>query len=542
MTTTERPVSEEILRALSSVPLLRTIPPEEVFALAEVSDKVQYEPGFDIMVEGERGDFIYFLVKGRVSVKRRGEAVLAEIEEGGVVGEAALLRDAPRAATVTPLTEVTALRVGREDLARVLASSEGMRAVLTHLMDERLAETSIEVPSARAWLATALRAMEARSRKIPVWEWVMYAGLAWWVLLELIDHIARGWVEDNPVLVAAMHLAIGLLVIQGACEAFVVGVERLGARLSWDGFISGTVGSMVSTLPEFVVIAFLVRVDPLAAFVTAVVTIFNNALIFSVYSFFLPKDGRGVFSMPRSLTVAGGQLLIVGAAVSLILGVIMLVLRVENLSDGLAALDLVVIGLILAVIYGTYVVALVRYYSEGNDDEESVPPDPNRLGHDTSISAISGMLGIGIVGAYCGGEAIGGFAETALGGLGLPTIPTAAALAFFAGVSEYVIVYKSHQRGELGIALSNVFGGMSQVMFLLLPCALLLIGGLGIAGVPGMMVPVNPATIVLVLLLFPLFFALQQYLALDRTLSNLDASAMTGIYFLLLYFLFTTPT
>jgi hypothetical protein len=67
-------------------------------------------------------------------------------------------------------------------------------------------------------------------------------------------------------------------------------VERLGARLRWEGFISGTVGSPVATLPEVVVIAFLVRVEPLAAFITTVVTICNNALAFSVYSFFLPKD------------------------------------------------------------------------------------------------------------------------------------------------------------------------------------------------------------------------------------------------------------
>ena len=143
--------------------------------------------------------------------------------------------------------------------------------------------------------------------------------------------------------------------------------------------------------------------------------------------------------------------------------------------------------------------------------------------------------------AYCGGEAIGAFAETALDSMGLPTIPTAAALAFFAGMSEYIIVYKSHRRGELGIALSNVFGGMTQVMFLLLPFGLLVIGVVGLTtGDAAFAIRINGVTMMLMLLLFPLFYALHQYISQEKTLSDLDAAAMTGIYLLLLYFLFTS--
>jgi Ca2+/Na+ antiporter len=342
--------------------------------------------------------------------------------------------------------------------------------------------------------------------------------------------------------VAGAQLLTGLLVIQGACEAFIHGVERLGARLRWDGFISGTVGSVLSTLPEFVVIAFLVQIDPLAAFVTATVTIYNNALAFSIYSFFLPKDRRGAFRMPRSLTVAGGEILIAGAAVALIVGAIMVLFRIDGTRSALAGADLVVIGLVLIGIYAYYLVTLVRYYGEGGDDAESQPPEPARLGHNTGWGAIAGMFLLGGLGAYCAGEAIGSFAETALGQLGLPTIPTAAALAFFAGMSEYVIVYKSHRRGELGIALSNVFGGMTQVMFLLLPFALLAIGVAGaITGNALYAVPVTMVPVMLMLLLFPLFYALHQYITQEKTLSDLDAAAMTGIYLLLLYFLFTAP-
>lgn len=153
------------------------------------------------------------------------------------------------------------------------------------------------------------------------------------------------------------------------------------------------------------------------------------------------------------------------------------------------------------------------------------------------------MFGLGIVGAYVGGESIGAFADTELNEVGLPTIPTASGLAFFAGISEYIIVLKAHRRGQLGIALSNVFGGMTQVMCLLLPFCMIVIAIDGVLTGSGLYaIRITTGTTLLMLLLFPLFYVLLQYISQDHTLSNLDAAAMTAIYGLLLYFLFTVPS
>jgi Ca2+/Na+ antiporter len=459
-----------------------------------------------------------------------------------VVGETALLTGAPRNATVTAETPLVVWRVARDAFVGLVEKSPNLRQALHALVESRRHGEAIEAPSKEYWLATAKRAVEARNRHLTLWELLMAAGLVLWGLLFVNERAGVVAPGEHAALFATLELVTGLLVIQGSCEAFIHGVERLGARLHWDGFISGTVGSVLSTLPEFVVIAFLVQVDPLAAFVTAAVTIYNNALAFSIYSFFLPKDKKGAFRMPRSLTVAGGEILIAGGAVTLIVGAIMVMFKLDGSRSTLAGVDLLVIGFVLIGIYSYYLVTLVRYYGEGEDDEESHRADPHRLGHDTSWGAIGAMFALGVVGAYCAGEAIGAFAETALGSLGLPTIPTAAALAFFAGMSEYIIVYKSHRRGELGIALSNVFGGMTQVMFLLLPFGLLVIGAVGLAtGDAAYAIPMTGATMMLMLLLFPLFYALHSYISQEKTLSDLDAASMTGIYLLLLYFLFTSP-
>jgi Ca2+/Na+ antiporter len=536
----EEPVqADEALRRLSEIPLLRALPPEEVLELVNCVEQLDLPAGHRLINKGDVGDALYLIEQGDARIERDTGTI--RVGAGTVVGETALLTGERRNANVIAETPLTVWRIGRDNFVGLVEKSPNLRQALHELVASRRAGEKVEAPSKEYWLATAKRAVEARNRNLTLWELLMAIGLISWVALFVNERMGLVHPEEHHALFAAIQLITGLLVIQGSCEAFIHGVERLGARLHWDGFISGTVGSVLSTLPEFVVIAFLVQVDPLAAFVTAAVTIYNNALAFSIYSFFLPKDKKGAFRMPRSLTTAGGEILIAGGAVTLIVGAIMLMLKVDGSREALAGVDLLVIAGVLIGIYSYYLVTLVRYYGEGEDDEESHRADPHRLGHDTSWSAIGTMFALGIVGAYCAGEAIGAFAETALGSLGLPTIPTAAALAFFAGMSEYIIVYKSHRRGELGIALSNVFGGMTQVMFLLLPFGLLVIGVVGmVTGDAAYAIRINGVTMMLMLLLFPLFYALHSYISQEKTLSDLDAASMTGIYLLLLYFLFTS--
>jgi Ca2+/Na+ antiporter len=535
--------SDEVLRRLSTIDLLRALPAEEIQELVTHAEPVNFPGGARFITQGSEGDSLYFIETGTARVERDGQDI-AHVGPGDVVGEIALLTGTPRNANVFADSDMWVWRISKAAFDGLFERSPQLRYALQLVAARRTGMPQPQgIPSPQYWVATALRAIEARYRGVTGWQMVMFAGLAGWIGLFLNEQLGWFSFEGREIIEAGIQLVAGLLVLQGACEAFIVGVERMGARHKWDGFISGTVGSLLSTLPEFVVIFFLVRVDPLAAFVTSVVTIFNNALAFSIYSFFLPKDGKGAFAMPRSLTQAGGEVIISGAAIALIVGLVMIVLRTENQINAFSGTDLIAVGAVLLATYAYYIYNLVQYNSEGLDDKESVPPDPHHLGHDTSTFGIFSMFALGIVGAYCGGEAIGGFAETALGRLGLPTIPTAAALAFFAGISEYIIVFKSHRRGELGVALSNVFGGITQVMFLLLPFALIVIGLMGfITGSAHYIIPINTPTTLLMLLLFPLFYALYQYMEQEKSLSNLDAAGMTGIYLLLLYFLFTSPS
>lgn len=95
--------------------------------------EVTFAAGDVLFHEGDDGDTMYLLLSGRATVHRATEAGLARIntvEAGQCVGELALLRRAPRLATVIAETEVRALAVSGRLLEARLGTSPELRAYL----------------------------------------------------------------------------------------------------------------------------------------------------------------------------------------------------------------------------------------------------------------------------------------------------------------------------------------------------------------------------------------------------------------------------
>ena len=414
-------------------------------------------------------------------------------------------------------------------------------------MHEALLDKGID--SARLSV-TALGAGRVKTA-IPRWLIRMGFGIALSALLHLARHFE---VEVPHYLGAFMALAVGLLILQAACEVLVTATERLAARFKWDHYIAGTVAEILSTLPEFVVIAFLIPVSPTTAFVICIVTIYNNALVFSLYSFFLPKDKQGKYLMPTPITEAGTQILIGGGSMGLILGLVMLTFHSSGeAKSSFHVLDLIFISIILLSIFGVYVYKLVSSYAR---EEAEVRETLNMSNEDvkqrldlvyenvqssTGIT-ISLMFLAGVLGAVIGGEEVSRFATTMIGELAFNPILTALILALFAGMSEYVILWQSHKKQEYGIALANAFGGITQVMFLVLPFTLLGIAVYEVssnAGHDELPLQFSLTSIFLLLFLFPTFYTLSSLLEEDHTLGLLDTTIMTGIFSFLIVLLVT---
>ena len=97
--------------------------------LAARLERVRLEPGAEVIRQGERGDACYLLRSGRAEVVIRDpstatERQVAVLDAGALFGEAALLTDSPRNATVRTLEAAEVLVIRRGDLLDSMASDE----------------------------------------------------------------------------------------------------------------------------------------------------------------------------------------------------------------------------------------------------------------------------------------------------------------------------------------------------------------------------------------------------------------------------------
>jgi CRP-like cAMP-binding protein len=124
---------------LKGVDLFGTIAGEELSSIARIADQVDVEPNQLVFKEGDEGDAMYLIVGGKVKV-HAGDHVFAELGERQVFGEMSLLDAEPRSASITALTDLTLLKIARDDFTEILAEkpeiAQGILKVLTRRLRE----------------------------------------------------------------------------------------------------------------------------------------------------------------------------------------------------------------------------------------------------------------------------------------------------------------------------------------------------------------------------------------------------------------------
>ena len=383
----------------------------------------------------------------------------------------------------------------------------------------------------------------------PLWRSRFSFGILLWLALLFAEYFELSLPQWAW---AGLFLFVGLIILQAACEALISSTERLAARLKWTHYVAGTATEILATLPELVVIAFLVPISPVTALTVALITLYNNTLVFSLYSYFLPKNQSGKYLMPAPITEVGSQVLIAGAGISLSLGLIMLTFTAtSHKKNSFSSVDLIVLGIILLAIFSVYVYKLVTEYSKEEEEVQSTlhlseKESEERLElpykgvQKSSFIQIGLLFLVGIIGSVIGGELISRFAEIAISDIGLNSLLTALLLAGFAGMSEYVILWKTHRKKEYGIALANAFGGITQVLLLIFPFTVITIGLFQLfSGEVHQELPMlfDVSLILLVLFLFPTFFVLLELIAEDHTFDLLDTTVMTSMVAVLILLL-----
>jgi CRP/FNR family transcriptional regulator, cyclic AMP receptor protein len=93
--------------------------------------------GHVLFREGEHGDIMFAVADGQVELTHGG-AVIEKIGTGGIIGEMALVDDAPRSATATAATESRVVRVDRQHFMYLVQEHPTFALQVMSVMAERL--------------------------------------------------------------------------------------------------------------------------------------------------------------------------------------------------------------------------------------------------------------------------------------------------------------------------------------------------------------------------------------------------------------------
>ena len=140
--------AEELLERTD---LFASLAPEVRRRLAEAARIEYYDAGEKLVAEGDAGDSLLLLSRGRVGVSKAGARAgapaiqLATLEAGSYFGEMSLLTGAPRSATVTAEGAVETFLLDREALAPILESDPAIAETLSKQLAERSAATAARI-------------------------------------------------------------------------------------------------------------------------------------------------------------------------------------------------------------------------------------------------------------------------------------------------------------------------------------------------------------------------------------------------------------
>jgi CRP-like cAMP-binding protein len=143
------------VEALRRIPLFARIDPAKLKLLAFTSERLQFEPGERLCVQGEPGETAYIILEGsaRVLVETpEGPLEVARLGENAIVGEIAILCNLPRTATVEAVTPLTALRISKDGFFNLVSQFPQVGLEIMHELARRLHQTTQQLGEVKSRL------------------------------------------------------------------------------------------------------------------------------------------------------------------------------------------------------------------------------------------------------------------------------------------------------------------------------------------------------------------------------------------------------
>jgi CRP/FNR family cyclic AMP-dependent transcriptional regulator len=107
------------------IPILSRLKDKELISIEQYLKILEVIPGEIVFQEGERGDYVCFVVEGSLDVLKKTESgesiVISTLSRGRSIGEMAIIDDLPRSATVKAKDKSTLLTLSRESFDYILS-------------------------------------------------------------------------------------------------------------------------------------------------------------------------------------------------------------------------------------------------------------------------------------------------------------------------------------------------------------------------------------------------------------------------------------
>jgi CRP-like cAMP-binding protein len=117
---------------------------EHLAAVRSVSKALQLRPDQVVVREGEEGDSLFILTRGRLEARgtfEGREITLGTFSPGDILGEVAFLNKVPRTATVRALEPSVVIELQGELTRRQLAAYPGLLNQLEEILQQRVLKT-----------------------------------------------------------------------------------------------------------------------------------------------------------------------------------------------------------------------------------------------------------------------------------------------------------------------------------------------------------------------------------------------------------------
>lgn len=132
---------QEDVDALKRIPLFAKVEPAKLKLMAFASERAMYQPGDVLFNQGDFADAAYIILGGAADIlveTPTGPLKVADVSQGALVGDIAILCDVPRTATIRATEPMTALKITKELFFRMVTDFPSIGIEVMRVLAQRL--------------------------------------------------------------------------------------------------------------------------------------------------------------------------------------------------------------------------------------------------------------------------------------------------------------------------------------------------------------------------------------------------------------------